>query len=182
MTLADRSLELHLRGHVRFGVGALATLPGLVREAGGERVFVVSDPGVVRSGVTAQVFVPTQSVPDQQPVCAKRLVLNSTRPCLRMNWRGSSQAGIAPCQVRSAAIPNCVGSSTKRTRSSGFWTSTRNGPTVVSMRSPSSREARTTLWSGPQRTTANASCTPRLGYWPRPITMKSSSLEPCRLK
>ena len=55
MILADRSLELHLRGHVRFGVGGLATLPELVREAGAERVFVVSDPGVVRSGVTAQV-------------------------------------------------------------------------------------------------------------------------------
>ena len=55
MSLADRSLELHLRGHVRFGVGALSTLPELVREAGGERVFLVSDPGVVRSGVAAQV-------------------------------------------------------------------------------------------------------------------------------
>ena len=55
MTLSDRSFELHLRGHVRFGVGSLATLPELVRDAGGERVFVVSDPGVVRSGVAAQV-------------------------------------------------------------------------------------------------------------------------------
>lgn len=55
MTLAARSLELHLRGDVRFGVGALSTLPELVRETGGERVFVVSDPGVVRSGVAAQV-------------------------------------------------------------------------------------------------------------------------------
>ena len=55
MTLVDRSLELHLRGHIRFGVGALATLPELVREAGGSRAFVVSDPGVVRSGVAAQV-------------------------------------------------------------------------------------------------------------------------------
>jgi alcohol dehydrogenase len=54
-TLSERTLELHLRGHVRFGVGALATLPELVRDAGGERVFVVSDPGVVRSGVAAQV-------------------------------------------------------------------------------------------------------------------------------
>ena len=32
------------------------------------------------------------------------------------------------------------------------------------------------------RTHANASCTPRFGYWPSPITMNSSSLEPCRLK
>jgi alcohol dehydrogenase len=53
--LADRSLELHLRGHVRFGVGAVDTLPGLVREAGGARSFVVTDPGVVRSGVAARV-------------------------------------------------------------------------------------------------------------------------------
>lgn len=54
-TLADRSLELHLRGRVRFGVGALASLPELVREAGGSRAFVVTDPGVVRSGVAGQV-------------------------------------------------------------------------------------------------------------------------------
>lgn len=54
-TLADRSLELHLRGRVRFGVGSLATLPELVRGAGGSRVFVVTDPGVVRSGVAGQV-------------------------------------------------------------------------------------------------------------------------------
>lgn len=54
-TLADRSLELHLRGRVRFGVGSLATLPELVRGTGGSRVFVVTDPGVVRSGVAGQV-------------------------------------------------------------------------------------------------------------------------------
>lgn len=54
-TLADRAIELHLRGRVRFGVGSLATLPALVQEAGGSRVFVVTDPGVVRSGVIGQV-------------------------------------------------------------------------------------------------------------------------------
>ena len=48
-------------------------------------------------------------------------------------------------------------------------TSTRNGPTDVSRRSrPSSREARTTRCSSPRRTSANASVTPRFGYWPMP--------------
>ena len=54
-SLADRALELHLRGRVRFGVGSLATLPDLVREVGGSRAFVVTDPGVVRSGVAGRV-------------------------------------------------------------------------------------------------------------------------------
>jgi hypothetical protein len=54
-----------------------------------------------------------------------------------MYWRGSSNAGIAPFQVRSQAMPCSLGSSTKRTDVSGFTTSTRNGPTLVSMRSPS---------------------------------------------
>ena len=49
-SLADRALELQLRGRFRFGVGAVAALPELVRGLGGERVFVVSDPGVVASG------------------------------------------------------------------------------------------------------------------------------------
>src|SRR5262245_6216006 len=54
-TLADRTLELHLRGRTRYGVGSIATLPDLVRESGGVRVLVVTDPGVVRSGVAATV-------------------------------------------------------------------------------------------------------------------------------
>jgi alcohol dehydrogenase len=54
-TLADRSLELHLRGRTRFAVGSIETLPELVREAGGERVFLVTDPGVVRAGVADRV-------------------------------------------------------------------------------------------------------------------------------
>ena len=49
-TLADRSLELDLRDRVRFGVGAIASLPELVAQIGGGARFVVSDPGVVRSG------------------------------------------------------------------------------------------------------------------------------------
>jgi alcohol dehydrogenase len=55
VTLADRSLELHLRGRTRFGVGAIGMLPELVREAGGDRAFLVTDPGVVRAGVVDRV-------------------------------------------------------------------------------------------------------------------------------
>ena len=54
-TLSEWAIDLHLRGRVRFGVGVVASLPELVREAGGERVFLVTDPGVVRSGVVGQV-------------------------------------------------------------------------------------------------------------------------------
>lgn len=54
-TLADRALELQLRGRVRFGVGAVRTAPELVRAVGGSRAFLVTDPGVVRSGVVAEV-------------------------------------------------------------------------------------------------------------------------------
>ena len=53
-TLADRSIELHLRGRVRFGVGAIEALPELVAAAtdgGGRNAFIVTDPGVVGSGV-----------------------------------------------------------------------------------------------------------------------------------
>ncbi len=54
-TLADRSLELDLHGRVRFGVDAVASLPDLVRDVGAERAFVVTDPGVMGSGVVARV-------------------------------------------------------------------------------------------------------------------------------
>jgi alcohol dehydrogenase len=53
--LAGRSLELRFRDRVRFGVGSIATLGELVREAG-ERAFVVTDPGVQASGVVDQVL------------------------------------------------------------------------------------------------------------------------------
>ena len=43
-------------------------------------------------------------------------------------------------------------------------TSTRNGPTVVSMRSPSSFDARSTRCFPFEQTHANASCVARLGY------------------
>ena len=54
-TLADRSLELQLRGRVAFGVGSIDRLPELVRGVGGRRAFIVTDPGVVASGVIDRV-------------------------------------------------------------------------------------------------------------------------------
>jgi alcohol dehydrogenase len=55
--LATRSFELVVRDRVRFGAGAIAALPALVREIGGReaRAFLVSDPGVVASGVVARI-------------------------------------------------------------------------------------------------------------------------------
>jgi alcohol dehydrogenase len=56
--LSDRALDLRLRGRVRFGVGAIETLPGLVAaagNAGGKRAFIVTDPGVLASGVIDRV-------------------------------------------------------------------------------------------------------------------------------
>ena len=52
--LAGRSLELLLRDRVRFGVGSIATLGELVREAG-EQAFIVTDPGVRAAGIADQV-------------------------------------------------------------------------------------------------------------------------------
>lgn len=57
-SLADRPLELQLRGRVKFGPGAIEALPGLVAgagPAGSERAFIVTDPGVLASGVIARV-------------------------------------------------------------------------------------------------------------------------------
>ena len=53
--LADRTLELQLRTSVRFGAGAIESLPELVRQLDGRRAFIVSDPGVQRSGVVDRV-------------------------------------------------------------------------------------------------------------------------------
>ncbi len=50
-TLADRKFEMTLRNRVLFGVGEIGRLPELVASLGGSRVFVVTDPGVQRSGV-----------------------------------------------------------------------------------------------------------------------------------
>lgn len=49
--LADRQIEIVLRNRVIFGVGAVARLPELVAAAGGSRVFLVTDPGVVAAGI-----------------------------------------------------------------------------------------------------------------------------------
>ena len=57
-SLSKRSLELHLQGHVRFGVGAIAALPELVVAAGSDvatQAFIVTDPGVLQSGVIDRV-------------------------------------------------------------------------------------------------------------------------------
>jgi alcohol dehydrogenase len=54
--LADRQIEVVLRNRVYFGVGAIARLPEVVAAAGGSRVFVVTDPGVLRSGVVDRVL------------------------------------------------------------------------------------------------------------------------------
>jgi len=49
--LAQRRIEMTLRNRVLFGVGEIRRLPEVVAAAGGERVFVVTDPGVVAAGV-----------------------------------------------------------------------------------------------------------------------------------
>jgi alcohol dehydrogenase len=49
--LAGRTLDLVVRDRIRFGRGAVAILPDLVRDAGGRRAFIVTDKGVVGSGV-----------------------------------------------------------------------------------------------------------------------------------
>jgi alcohol dehydrogenase len=57
-SLADRTIELQLRDRVRFGVGAIEALPELVAaagNAGGRHAFIVTDAGVVASGVIDRV-------------------------------------------------------------------------------------------------------------------------------
>jgi alcohol dehydrogenase len=56
--LADRAWEHQLRGRIRFGVGAIETVPELVASAGvggAARAFIVTDPGVLASGVIDRV-------------------------------------------------------------------------------------------------------------------------------
>ena len=81
--LADRTIELLLRDRVRFGLGSISTLPEVLREVGGPsaRAFIVSDPGVVASGVTAAVagFLLLKSV-------MKALVISSESDALTMPW------------------------------------------------------------------------------------------------
>ena len=60
--LADRQFEITLRNRVLFGVGATERLSQVVAAAGGVRVFLVTDPGVVGAGVVDRVMA-TQSLP-----------------------------------------------------------------------------------------------------------------------
>jgi alcohol dehydrogenase len=56
--LSDRTINLLVRDRTRFGAGAIDDLAAVVREVGGgpdARAFIVSDPGIVASGVTATV-------------------------------------------------------------------------------------------------------------------------------
>lgn len=55
-TLADRRFEMTLRNRVLFGIGEIERLPEMVVSVGGSRVFVVTDPGVQRSGVVDHVL------------------------------------------------------------------------------------------------------------------------------
>jgi alcohol dehydrogenase len=49
--LADRRIEIVLRNRVLFGVGEIRRLGEVVAAAGGARVFLVTDPGVLAAGV-----------------------------------------------------------------------------------------------------------------------------------
>lgn len=55
MVLSSTRLDLELAGRPVFGAGAIGDLGGLVGECGGERVFVVTDPGVAAAGVADRV-------------------------------------------------------------------------------------------------------------------------------
>jgi alcohol dehydrogenase len=52
---AGRRLEILARDRARFGAGVVGELPAAVRSLGGASAFVVTDPGVVRSGVAGRV-------------------------------------------------------------------------------------------------------------------------------
>lgn len=52
MPLSGRRLDLDFHGRLSFGVGAVDGIGGLVAGCGGNRAFIVTDPGVRRAGVT----------------------------------------------------------------------------------------------------------------------------------
>ena len=52
---ADRRIEIGVRDQARFGAGIVAELPDAIGSTGGSAVFVVTDPGVVGSGVAGRV-------------------------------------------------------------------------------------------------------------------------------
>ena len=135
-----------------------------------------------RSGVTAISSPPTARVPSHRPSWANRWVSKITAPRVRRYWRGSSNASMAPVQVTSMATPDSLGSIVTRSFRSGSITSTRMGPTERSARSSRGRLALTIRWVRSRARAQKASVTPRLGYWPSPMTAKYSSDDECRLK
>jgi len=52
---AERQIEIAVRDRARFGAGAIGHLPSAIRELGAASAFVVTDGGVVRSGVAGRV-------------------------------------------------------------------------------------------------------------------------------
>jgi alcohol dehydrogenase len=52
---ADRRLEINVRDRARFGAGVIAELPAIVGLLDGQAAFVVTDAGVVGSGVAGRV-------------------------------------------------------------------------------------------------------------------------------
>ncbi len=55
MSLAHRTLDIPLADRILYGRGRIADLPGIVRDAGGRRAFIVTDPGVAQAGVAERV-------------------------------------------------------------------------------------------------------------------------------
>jgi alcohol dehydrogenase class IV len=68
--LADRQIEMVLRNRVLFAAGAIRRLPEVVAAAGGTRVFLVTDPGVVAAGVADRAIaepIPATVFSDVEP-------------------------------------------------------------------------------------------------------------------
>jgi len=57
--LAERHIEMTLRNSVLFGVGEIRRLAEVIAAAGGQRVFIVTDPGVVAAGVADRAIAST---------------------------------------------------------------------------------------------------------------------------
>ena len=55
--LAERRIEMTLRNRVLFGVGEVRRLGEIIDAAGGDHIFVVTDPGVVAAGVAERAVV-----------------------------------------------------------------------------------------------------------------------------
>lgn len=53
---AGRRLEIGVRDRARFGAGVIADLPSVIASIEGQAAFVVTDPGVVGSGVAGRVI------------------------------------------------------------------------------------------------------------------------------